>query len=125
MNELEAQIGICYKDLTNEEKAAVDRIKSSYYDLNSREKQGSPTDIIVDLSVAIVNEMRQVKNKQSTVTIANDKLTYFLFDLMRDYLPAGTVEKLTIEAERYGKDKIEYENCSLLAAYAQTIANRL
>jgi hypothetical protein len=45
--------------LTKDEKAAVDRIKMSYYDLSPREKEGSRTDVIMDLSVVIVKELRE------------------------------------------------------------------
>ncbi len=61
MSELEDYIGIKNTDLTRDEKEAVDRIKRAYYLLTTRERHGSPTDIIMDLSVAIACELRLVR----------------------------------------------------------------
>jgi hypothetical protein len=57
-SELERLVGINYADLTQQEREAVGGIKSRFYDLSQREKTGSPIDIITDLSVAIVAEIR-------------------------------------------------------------------
>lgn len=56
---VERTAGIRYSETTPKERAAVDRIKSAYHDLTLREKNGSHTDVITDLTVAIVAEMRR------------------------------------------------------------------
>lgn len=58
MSVLEDAIGIKYSDLTHEEREAIDRIKIAFSLLTPQERRGSATDIITDLSVAIVAEMR-------------------------------------------------------------------
>lgn len=53
---------------------------------------------------------------------SSDPLVSFLYSLLRDYLPAGDVEKLTLDAER--PQEVEYSN-RYLAEYATDIAFRL
>lgn len=60
-SKLEREVGIMYADLTDDERRAVDRIRRRYDDMTMREKGGSPTDIIMDLSVAIVAELRKAQ----------------------------------------------------------------
>lgn len=58
------------------------------------------------------------------VTIENkDKLTAFLYTLMRDHLPAGVVEELVRENENI-EDTVKYTN-GYLARYAELLAYRL
>lgn len=61
-SKLEREVGIMYATLTDEERRAIDRIKQRYDDLTPREKAGSRTDVIMDLSVAIVAEIRKAKS---------------------------------------------------------------
>lgn len=58
-SEIERHYDLSYSDLTAEETASVDRIKSGYALLSRRERAGSPTDVIMDLSVAIASELRR------------------------------------------------------------------
>lgn len=51
----------------------------------------------------------------------DDRLTSFLYELMRDHLPAGAVEALVREAE---KVTVTYSN-GWLAEYAHYLAGRL
>ena len=52
----------------------------------------------------------------------NDPLVSFLYSLLRDNLPAGEVEKLTVDAERYSEVTLSNR---YLAEYAVSIASRL
>ncbi len=52
----------------------------------------------------------------------NSKLVSFLYELMRDHLPAGTVEKIVRASE--GESNVVYTN-GWLAQYAEYLANRL
>ena len=52
----------------------------------------------------------------------SDKLTSFLYDLMRDHLPLGQVEMLVREAQEQGETR--YTN-GWLAQYAHNPAERL
>lgn len=52
----------------------------------------------------------------------NDPLVSFLYILLRDNLPAGEVEKLTIDAEKYPEAVLSNR---YLAEYATSIASRL
>jgi hypothetical protein len=51
----------------------------------------------------------------------NDRLTSFLYDLIRDHLDAGTVEKLVRDAQ---EPDVAYTN-GWLAKYAEDLAKRL
>jgi hypothetical protein len=51
----------------------------------------------------------------------HSKLTSFLYDLIRDHLPAGTVESLVREAQ---EPDVQYTN-GWLAKYAEDLALRL
>lgn len=51
----------------------------------------------------------------------NDKLVSFLYELMRDHLPPGMVEKIVRESEN---PDVTYTN-GWLAKYAEDLANRL
>lgn len=52
-----------------------------------------------------------------------DRLTSFLYDLMRDHLTPGQVEKLLLDCPWDGEETI-YTN-GWLALYAQDVADRL
>ncbi len=52
----------------------------------------------------------------------DSKLTSFLYELMRDYLPAGTIEEIIRSSESNGKTI--YSN-GWLAKYADDLAKRL
>lgn len=51
----------------------------------------------------------------------NDKLVSFLYELMRDHLPSGVVEKIVRASE---DPDVQYTN-GWLAKYAEDLANRL
>lgn len=56
---------------------------------------------------------------------SSDALTNFMYTLMRDHLPVGTVEKLVLEIEQEQvKQPITYSN-GWLARYANYLALRL
>lgn len=52
----------------------------------------------------------------------NSRLVSFLYELMRDYLPPGTVEKIVQASD--SEQNVHYTN-GWLAQYAEHIANRL
>lgn len=56
---IERSVEIGYADLTHDEKESIDRIKFACALLSRRERSGSPTDLITDLSVAIAHELRR------------------------------------------------------------------
>ncbi len=62
----------------------------------------------------------KLTSDSGSVEIHNDKLTSFLYELIRDYLPIGTVETLIKNAH----PDIKYTN-GWLAKYAQNLAERL
>jgi hypothetical protein len=51
----------------------------------------------------------------------SDKLVSFLYDLMRDHLPPGTVERLVLDAQT---TPVKFTN-GWLAEYAKDLATRL
>lgn len=61
-------------------------------------------------------------NKDNDDYMDNTPLVSFLYELMRDYVPAGEIERITVEAEKHAE--VTYSN-KHLAAYAKEIANRL
>ncbi len=61
-----------------------------------------------------------LKNRSGNVTIRN-KLVSFLYGLLRDHLPAGSVEELVEDSQ---VSEVTYTN-GWLAEYAQDVANRL
>jgi hypothetical protein len=61
-----------------------------------------------------------VRKRSGSVNI-NSKLVSFLYQLMRDHLPAGEVERLVRESE---DPDVFYTN-GWLANYAEDLANRL
>ncbi len=63
VDEIEYKSGVRYADITPEEREAVARIKSAVHLLSRRERNGSPTDLIEDLSVAIVAELRMASSR--------------------------------------------------------------
>lgn len=69
------------------------------------------------------NEERIAAMRKDSGSIKiNSRLVGFLYDLMRDHLPPGIVEKLVQESE--GESNIVYTN-GWLAQYAEYLANRL
>lgn len=62
----------------------------------------------------------ELRIRSSEVNI-NDRLTSFLYELMRDHLPAGIVEKLVRDAS---EPDVAYTN-GWLAKYAEDLAKRL
>jgi hypothetical protein len=55
-----------YKDITDDEHAAVFRIRRATVDLPADERRGSPTDLITNLSSAIVAELRRARAVEAT-----------------------------------------------------------
>lgn len=64
-----------------------------------------------------------IRERSGEVNDSN-RLVWFLYDLMRDHLPAGTVEKLVVDLEKVDADTAEFSN-GWLAQYAQDVAARL
>lgn len=66
---------------------------------------------------------RQMKElrKASGGVKDNTRLVSFLYDLMRDHLPAGTVQRLVMDAQEL---PVEFTN-GYLAKYAKYLAKRL
>lgn len=62
-----------------------------------------------------------LRERSGSIDIQGDKLTSFLYDLLRDHLPSGTVENLVREAS---EPDVSYAN-GYLALYAHDLANRL
>lgn len=62
--------------------------------------------------------------KRSGNIHGNDKLVEFLYELMRDHLPTGTVELIVRNCKSDKDTTIKYCN-GFLAQYAQDIAKRL
>lgn len=67
-------------------------------------------------------EKLEALRKQSGNVTIDSRLVGFLYDLMRDHLPPGVVEKLVQESE--DNSTITYTN-GWLAKYAEYLANRL
>lgn len=66
-----------------------------------------------------------VKLRTTAITLKADQLVAFLYDLLRDGLPAGTVERFALEAEKVRRrDEVRFSNRHL-AAYASELADRL
>lgn len=65
-------------------------------------------------------QMNALRERSGAVKI-NSRLVSFLYDLMRDHLPIGTVEHLVQEAT---EPDVLYTN-GWLAKYAEDVANRL
>jgi len=63
---------------------------------------------------------KALRERSGTITDKN-KSVEFLYVLMRDHVPAGTVEEVMCQTE--GKECV-YTN-GFLAQYAQDVANRL
>ena len=61
--------------------------------------------------------------KRSGTVAYDDKLTSFLYELMRDHLPPGVVEELVRDAE-LGTPTVVFSN-GWLATYAHDLAKRL
>lgn len=77
-------------------------------------------EILESISNNICKSLFQDEKKFS---VSNDKLTAFLYDLMRDHLTCGVVEKL-VQVAQLGDGNVEYTN-QHLAKYSQELANRL
>lgn len=75
----------------------------------------------IDKKESLVRKNFALRERSENVKI-NDKLTSFLYQLMRDYVPAGVVEEMVMQSE----DNVEtlYTN-GWLARYAEDLANRL
>jgi hypothetical protein len=65
-------------------------------------------------------EMNKLRERSGNIKI-NSRLTSFLYQLMRDHLPAGIVEKLAQEST---EPDVLYTN-GWLANYADDVAKRL
>lgn len=65
----------------------------------------------------------KLKEVSGNVVIRNNRLAAFLYDLMRDHLPAGVVEKLVQEA-KFATGDCQYTN-GWLAEYAAYLSTRL
>jgi len=66
------------------------------------------------------DESDSLRNRSGNVEI-NSRLVSFLYQLMRDHLPMGVIEKIVQDAD---VPIVEYTN-GWLAKYAEDIANRL
>lgn len=64
------------------------------------------------------NKLLRIRSGEVNI---HSKLTSFLYDLIRDHLPAGTVESLVREAQ---EPDVQYTN-GWLAKYAEDLALRL
>lgn len=58
------------------------------------------------------------------MTVKGDVVDGFFYDLLRDYLPAGDVERLVQDAEKVGPQEVEFSNPHL-AAHSKEIRQRL
>lgn len=67
------------------------------------------------------DKITSLRSRSGEVKI-NSKLVSFLYELMRDHLPAGTVEAIVQASE--DESDILYTN-GWLAKYAEDLANRL
>lgn len=72
------------------------------------------------MSLTSEEEIAALRERSGTVRI-NSKLVSFLYELMRDHLPAGEIEKLVKASQ---ESDCLYTN-GWLAKYAQDLANRL
>ncbi len=70
--------------------------------------------------MSLTKETDSLRERSGTVQI-NSKLVSFLYELMRDHLPPGTVEELVRASS---ESDVTYTN-GWLALYAQDLANRL
>jgi hypothetical protein len=66
------------------------------------------------------SETDALRERSGTIKI-NSKLVSFLYELMRDYLPAGEVESIVRNSQ---EPDCTYTN-GWLAKYAEDLANRL
>jgi hypothetical protein len=67
-------------------------------------------------------EMREASGNFKT----EDTLIHFLYLLMRDKVPCGTVEELVMDVEEaYNKGPVKFLTNGWLALYAENLANRL
>lgn len=71
--------------------------------------------------MSLKNENDALRERSGNVKI-NSKLVSFLYELMRDHLPVGTVEELVRASEQ--ESEVVYTN-GWLAQYAEDLANRL
>ena len=55
---------------------------------------------------------------------SSDPITSFIYELIRDYVPAGVVEKVIKNIENEGCQEITYED-QYVSRYAEELANRL
>lgn len=66
------------------------------------------------------NSMKKLRNDSGNIQIKS-KLVSFLYQLMRDHVPTGIIEKIVIDSD---DPDVTYTN-GWLAKYAENIANRL
>ena len=71
--------------------------------------------------MSLQDKNESMRERSGTVQITS-KLVSFLYELLRDYLPAATVEELVRASE--DTPNIVYTN-GWLAQYAEDLANRL
>jgi hypothetical protein len=71
--------------------------------------------------MSLPDKNESMRERSGRVQI-NSKLVSFLYELMRDHLPAATVEELIRASE--DESNVVYTN-GWLAQYAQDLANRL
>jgi len=69
-----------------------------------------------------MKRMDELREESGTITYS-DPLTAFLYDLMRDHLPAGVVEKMVFDVVSYA-DECTFTN-GWLAKYAHNLAERI
>lgn len=72
-------------------------------------------------SKPVVDDETKALRERSGAVRINSKLVSFLYELIRDHLPAGEVERLVRESQ---EPNVLYTN-GWLAKYAEDLANRL
>lgn len=68
------------------------------------------------------NQIEGMRKRSGTIT-SEDKLTSFLYELMRDHIPCGVVEKIMLHL--HDEHETIFFTNGWLASYAKDIAERL
>lgn len=91
------------------------------FKLNKRNKYNLTAQMLQNCHDSLYNFL--FSQREEKLFISNDKLTSFLYELMRDHMPCGIVEKLVQTSQSDG-ESVEYTN-GYLAQYAQNLAKKL
>jgi hypothetical protein len=70
-----------------------------------------------------INAVKELRKRSGTIK-SKDKLVSFLYELMRDYVPTGTVERCVLNSTGPNSDECTFTN-GYLAKYAIDVAKRL